>query len=208
MQAGALVSIALANSFLHVLFCEFAAALEEQVCDRADGAIFQSHDPNRSAAEWMFDRQNFQFGSPRRKYQSGIRHDRNKPPGREQTCTHLGWSDHGRVGIIKTAIMKGFHGDRAERAIRQRQYPWLAHQLRKLDLAPPRPRILSAHDTRIGIVKERSEVELVVGDRAKPSCDQNIDVAFGQFTVQRPYASGDDTKHHPRIAAGKPINSS
>jgi hypothetical protein len=75
-----------------------------------------------------------------------------------ETDPHLrGTGDHSHARIIEPAGAKGFHCDRCNLAFRWWQYPRLAHQLGKLDPAPPNPRTLCARRDDIRIVKEKLE---------------------------------------------------
>ena len=58
----------------------------------------------------------------------------------------------------------------------------------------------------IGVVKEKFEVQPVVGNRAESPADHEIDVALVKFTVKRFRKSGHKMKHDAWIALGEPIN--
>jgi hypothetical protein len=94
----------------------------------------------------------------------------------------------------------------SDHATRWRQHPPFIHQLGKLDLAPPSPRILrTRHDYNL-VIKQRFELKPLVDGGAPSRCDQEIDVTLTQFAMQRLRISGDEVKHDSRILLRKPLD--
>src|SRR5262249_49525849 len=97
------------------------------------------------------------------------------------------------------------HEESAGIAVGRWEHPSFIHQLRKLDLASPRPRILHTGRHHKGVVKELFHGKRV-GNRAGYSRYRQLNIALGHVAVELQISPSDDVEYNTRIAAGEPID--
>jgi hypothetical protein len=104
--------------------CDFAGAVDEKPCDRAERAVLQGDDSIRPARHWQFNGQHLELRALGEKSKCGSRENGDKTAGRQQTNAHMrAIRDHAHPRIIEPAGAESFPYDRSNYAVRRWQHP-------------------------------------------------------------------------------------